>query len=235
MSGETLYELRNVRLGYGGAAVLDVREFRFERSCVYALLGPNGSGKTTLLRALAGLHRPAQGRIMLDGEKMYRTGRGPAAVKTRRRVTLVSQSPVLFDASLSYNVAYGLRIRGVGAAEAAERARAAIDSVGLAGLEHRNALGLSGGESQRAAIARAIVLRTDIVLLDEPTGNVDVENTSIIESIVRDVSERSGVTIIFSTHSSRQARRLAVRAVHFLNGRLKPESPDRPAGYLWDI
>ncbi len=234
MSENALFELRNARLGYENTTVLEARDFTFSKSGVYALLGPNGSGKTTLLRALAGLHRPSRGHILLDGLKIYRGIRGPAAVETRRRMTLVAQSPVIFDASLLYNVAYGLRIRGVGAATAAERARAAIDKVGLAGLEHRNALHLSGGEAQRAAIARAIVLKTGIVLLDEPTGNVDVENTAIIESIIRDVSERAGVTIIFSTHSRRQAQRLANHAVHFARGRLKLESPDRPAGYLWD-
>jgi len=228
-----VFELKNVALGYGGETVLEVDAFEFERGGIYALLGPNGSGKTTLLRTLCGLMKPIRGRVLMDGKDIYQ-GRETAPVGVRRRVTLVTQSPVLFDASLAYNAAYAPRARGVPPAAAAELAEDAVRRVGLSHLLHRNARNLSGGEAQRAAIARALAARPEVLLLDEPTGNVDVENTGIIEEIIRGAAAGSGTTVILSTHSGRQARRLANLAVHLFEGRLKLESPDRPAGYLWN-
>ena len=146
---------------------------------------------------------------------------------------LVAQTPVRFDASLLDNVSYGLSVRGQGRARAWDAARDAIERVGLSQYERTNARLLSGGEAQRAAMARALAIRPDVLLLDEPTGNVDVENTRIIEGIIADAVRDFDMTVIFSTHSRRQARRIAHGALHLHRGGVYAASPEDPAGYLW--
>lgn len=212
----------NLELGYNGTPVLIVPEFAFESGRVYALLGPNGSGKTTLLRALNGFVKPKSGRILFFGEPMQ--GGARALVAKRRRMSLVAQTPALFDASLLYNVAYGLRARGVRGAEAVDAARDAIARVGLSRYERTNARLLSGGEAQRAALARALAVRPQALLLDEPTSNVDAENARIIEDIIRAAGD-NGTTVILSTHNPEQARRIATHAVLLRDGTITQADP----------
>lgn len=211
-----VFELDNVVLGYGSRGVLSVEHFAFERGGVCALLGPNGSGKTTLLRALSGFVKPRRGRILYEGNEIR--GRAAALVPLRRRVCLISQKPRLFDASVLYNVMYGLRARGVPGEDAAARARDTIARLGLSQYEGTNARRISGGEARRADLARALVLEPDVLLLDEPTVNIDAENTAIIEDIITASAARA--TIIFSTHSLNQAQRMANRIVTIRDGNL---------------
>jgi tungstate transport system ATP-binding protein len=226
-----VFTCENLSLAHNGAEVLSVPAFTFDSGQIYALLGPNGSGKTTLLRAMNGFLKPRRGRILFFGEPLY--GTPGNIVAKRRRMCLVAQSPVLFDASLMYNVCYGLRARGQGKKQAMVAAREAIERVGLSRYERTNAQLLSGGEAQRAAMARALAIRPDVLLLDEPTGNVDVDNTRIIEDIITAAVKDFHVTVVFSTHSRRQARRIAHHAVHLHSGALHAASPEDPAGYMW--
>jgi tungstate transport system ATP-binding protein len=128
----------------------------------------------------------------------------------RRESVLVHQSPLLFRGTVGLNVAYGLRIRGVRRGEAAAQAAVALRRVGLAGFERRRASALSGGEKQRVAIARALALGPQVLLLDEPTANLDGESRHEMEQIIRDVSS-SGTTVIMSTHNMELAYRMSDR------------------------
>ena len=201
-----LFSIRGLRARFDGRTVLSVDSLAFEEGEVTVLVGENGSGKTTLLRLLNGLIAPAEGGVEFRGNPV--AGDGLAAV--RRESVLVHQSPLLFRGTVGLNVGYGPRIRGMRRAEAAARGSAALRRVGLPGFERRRASALSGGEEQRVALARALALSPRVLLLDEPTSNVDEQSRREIEAIIRDVSA-SGTTVIMSTHNMQLAYRLCDR------------------------
>jgi len=139
-------------------------------------------------------------------------------LSVRRRVTTVFQQPILLNRSVHANVHYGLRLRGL--RDANHQVEDALGQVGLAGLAHQRARTLSGGEAQRVSLARAMVLQPDVLLLDEPTANLDPYNVGLIEEIVRSLNDRQGTTIVLVTHNVFQARRLAHRVGLLLEGRV---------------
>ncbi len=198
---------------------LRVAELTVAPGEVLAVVGPNGSGKSTLLEAMAFLRRPAEGRILLDGGEVWGGGDELAA---RRRCSMLLQKPTLFKATVLHNVMYGLRVRGVGRAEARERAARALRQVGMETLSRRNERELSGGERQRAALARLLALRPEVSLLDEPAAHLDPENERLIEDAIGDLREQTGMTVVLATHDLEQAERLADRIVGLVGGLLMP-------------
>jgi len=136
----------------------------------------------------------------------------------RRRVVLVFQRPILLNASVRDNVMYGLKVRGQKDVE--EKVERALAEVGLLELKHAHARTLSGGEAQRAALARALVIEPDVLLLDEPTANLDPYNVSLIEQIIRTQHERASTTVVMVTHNIFQARRLAERVGLLIGGKM---------------
>jgi tungstate transport system ATP-binding protein len=201
-----LFAIHGLRAGFDGRTVLAVESLEIEEGVVTVLVGENGSGKTTLLRLLNGLIEPDAGRVEYQGAPV--SGDGRAAV--RRESVLVHQSPLLFRGSVGLNVAYGPRVRGAPRAEAAMKAADALRRVGCAGFERRRATALSGGEKQCVAIARALALGPRVLLLDEPTANLDADSRREVEAIIRDVSS-SGTTVIMSTHNMELAYRMCDR------------------------
>jgi molybdopterin-binding protein len=149
--------------------VVAVDELTIEPGEVVAVLGPNGAGKTTLFRLLLLLERPDSGRILLSGREI-----GPGDVSARRRLAGVFQRPHLFSGTVAQNVAYGLRVRGWRRRERDARVAEVLEAVGLARLAGAPAHTLSGGEAQRVALARALAVRPELLLLDEPTANLDI-------------------------------------------------------------
>ncbi len=185
----------------------------------HALLGPNGSGKSTLLRVLSLLERPQQGELIYrDEQKNYLNPFSDLAL--RRRVTLVNTRPVVFRESVLKNVTYGLRIRGIGKKQCKERATMALRLVRLEHLKDQPAPLLSSGEKQRLSLARAIAIDPDVLMLDEPTVNLDPENTEIIEEAIKALHERGDRLILFVTHNLFQARKLADQVFFIHNGRI---------------
>ncbi|HZP74780.1 MAG TPA: ABC transporter ATP-binding protein, partial [Pseudolabrys sp.] len=159
-------ELQNLTKRYGAQAVVDDVSLRIAHGALVCLLGPSGCGKTTTLRLLAGLESPDSGSIFITGRDVTKL---PAP---ERDVAMVFQSYALFPhLSVLDNVAYGLRVRG--AREALDKARAALQGVGLEGLGSRWPHELSGGQQQRVALARALVLEPQVLLFDEPLSNLD--------------------------------------------------------------
>ncbi|MBN1835388.1 MAG: ATP-binding cassette domain-containing protein [Spirochaetales bacterium] len=217
MSAEPLFEARGLRFGYGERVVVDLPELIMVPGGITVLVGANGSGKTTLLKLLNGLLQPTGGALRYRGLVL-----GPATLpRLRRETVLVHQDPYLFDGSVQGNVGYGLRLRRTPAPDLRRRVAGALASVGLAGFEHRKARRLSGGERQRVAIARALALEPEVLLLDEPTANVDAASTGLIEALLRRVAA-GGKSVVLSSHHQAFAYRLADHLVRLAEGRAVP-------------
>ena len=170
-------ELRDIHKAFGEKPVLKGIDALFPQGRTSVIVGPNGSGKTTLMRIIARLERPDFGSVSCtdDGKAV------PADLGLMRRQTLVTQGAALFNTSLYENIAYGLKVRGIRPETVRQRVTEALDAGGLSHLSHERALTLSGGEAQRAAVVRAYALRPELILLDEPTANLDPEGVSLVE------------------------------------------------------
>lgn len=211
-------EVLNLCKEYSGRMVLDNVSFSVNYGEVLALIGPNGAGKTTLLRILDLLDEPTEGEVWLEGARVDYSRRDKHLL--RRRIGLVPQKTILFNASVFDNVAYGLKIRKLGAAEIKRRVMDALEIVQLRGFEDRNALKLSGGEMQRVSLAQALVTEPPLLLLDEPTSNLDPKSTSIIEEALSYVNRNKKTTIIMATHDVLQVENLANRIAMLNEGKI---------------
>ena len=214
-----LFEVRGLRAAFDGKPVLEIDSLRIPEGGVTVLVGENGSGKTTLLRILNGLLEPAAGSVHFRGLPLAGEGRAAA----RARSVMVHQLPLLFRGTVGQNVGYGLRIRGVAKAEIVDRVASSLEAVGLPGFAHRRATALSGGEMQRVCLARALALAPEVLLLDEPTANVDPGSRSVVERVVRDRA-RAGGSVVMSTHAMETAYRLCDTLLRLEAGRVvEPE------------
>lgn len=220
MSATALYQLRGLTQVYAGRTVLAVEALDVWRGERLALVGPSGAGKSTLLRLLNFLEPPTAGTIHFDGQPVSY----PPPLALMRRVTMLFQRPILLNQSVRENVAYGLRLRGLNVNGSVE---AALERVGLERLAHEpaHALRVSGGELQRVALARALVIQPEVLLLDEPTANLDPYNVALMEAIMREQNQTHGTTVVMVTHNLFQAKRLATRVGLLLNGHLVEIGP----------
>ena len=210
-----LLEIRGISKSYGKAEILKNINLMVEAGEVLALIGPTGSGKTTLLRLMSLLEEPSMGFILFDGQKVTAASEREK-LKARRRMAMVFQKPVMFKASVSENVSFGLKMRGIDNPKKIEEALAAV---GLSGLENRDANTLSGGEMQRIALARALVLEPELLLLDEPTANLDPESAASIDRLLQSFSGQK-TAVILATHNMMECKRLATRVAVLQAGRL---------------
>ena len=213
-----LYELADLKKIYGGRTVLDLPTLSLEQGRVIGLLGPNGAGKTTLLEFLAFLLTPTSGDLRFGGEPVDFTS--DRLIELRRRVVLVQQHPIMFSASVASNLAFPLKVRKVPKQRWERVIADLLDLVGMTDFKEARAYTLSGGETQRIAIARALACSPEVILFDEPTASVDVENQIAIERIIKEVSRPQGISVIFTTHNMVQAARLAEETVFLFDGRL---------------
>jgi tungstate transport system ATP-binding protein len=213
-----LLEVKGLHHRYGKAEILKNIDLGIERGEVFVTIGPTGSGKTTLLRLVGLLERPTSGRIYFEGHMVNNSER--QRLEIRRRLAMVSQKPAVFNASVFDNVAYGLRIRKENGASLRHKVMNVLETVGLSGYETRDARTLSGGETQRVALARAMVIEPELLLLDEPTANLDPVSTSHIEKLVTNVIKRSSMTVMMATHDMFQGQRLADRMGVLISGEM---------------
>jgi tungstate transport system ATP-binding protein len=183
-----------------------------------ALIGPTGAGKTTFLRIIDLLEVPSAGEIYFDGKCIPRAGK--QRLEIRRRMSFIHQKPQVFNLSVYDNVACGLRWRGEKKDKIAGKVDQILEVVGLEGYKDRNARTLSGGEAQRVALARSLVLEPEVLLLDEPTANLDPVSTAKIEQLISYVARQWDTTMIMATHDMSQGQQLADRIGVLLDGRL---------------
>jgi tungstate transport system ATP-binding protein len=212
-------EFDHVVMNFGKKEVLKDVSFSIINGEIFTFIGPSGSGKTTVLRLIDMLERPTSGKILIDGTNVTKL-RDRAKVQVRRKMSMVLQKPSPLRGSVYANIAIGLQFRNVNADEISRRVSESLELVGLEGYEERDAITLSGGEMQRVAIARAITTKPDVLLLDEPTANLDPVSTEKIESMIGELKNRFDITIILSTHDMVQGQRLADRIAVVIDGRI---------------
>ena len=213
---DLVYELSEVTKSYGAREVCHVTRLEVRRGTILGIMGPSGAGKSTLLRMLNFLEVPTSGTIVFNGRPVVDGAAIP--LEDRRKVTTVFQDPVMLGSTVAGNVAYGLRLRHQ--RDAHDQVESMLDLVGLLPMARARASTLSRGEAQRVALARALIIEPEVLLLDEPTANLDPYNVGLIEGLVARVNRERGTTIVLVTHNVFQTRRVAQEVALIVDGRV---------------
>lgn len=213
-----LIKVTNLGKDYEGQSVLKNINLEIESGEVFALIGPTGAGKTTLIRLLNLLETPTSGQVYFDGVDV--TGSERQRLKARRRMAYVQQKPIVFKMNVYDNVACGLKWRKVKKEVVRSKVDNALELVGMLDYTRRDARTLSGGEMQRVAIARALVTDPEVLLLDEPTANLDPISIAKVEEVLEQIIGEKNITILMATHDIPQGQRLAGRMGVLINGEI---------------
>ncbi len=212
---EELYRLENLTAAYGGRTVLHIGELVIERGAAVGFAGPNGSGKSTLLRILALMEPPTGGTFHFRETPLRHV-----SFSDRRRVSLLLQEPYLLKRSVFENVAYGLKVRGV----RRDITRRVIESLSWVGLNkdfcRRRWHQLSGGEAQRVALAARLVLKPEVLILDEPTASVDARSAYLIREAVARARRMWGASLLIASHNHQWLEEVCERVVFLFQGRI---------------
>ena len=213
---DAFVSLTDLTLSYGSTVAVPNLNLDVVEGELIALLGPSGCGKTTTMRAIAGLLAPTSGRIMIDGRDVTRMA------ANKRGIGLVFQSYALFPHLSAFeNVAFGLRLKRLPEAEIRSRTEAGMATVGLTGFEARKPAEMSGGQQQRLALARSLVMEPKVLLLDEPLSNLDARLRLEMRTELQRVQKDTGVTMVFVTHDQSEALALADRIVLMRDGKIE--------------
>lgn len=224
---QPLYSLTNIRRSFGERVVLDIPHLALAKGKIYGLLGPNGAGKTTLMRLLSFMDATTQGEIAFAGV----TVTPDMFARYRARVVWVPQTPVLFSGSLLYNVEYPMLLKGAPRHVRRAKAMELLESVRLDHLAASPARRLSGGEAQRASIARALAAGAEVILFDEPTANVDYRSRAEIIALIRSLWKDRALSILVTTHDKPLADELTHEQLSLFAGKIVgKDEADVPAG-----
>ncbi len=213
-----VYHISQLTKVYGNRIVLDIPFLKIEKGWIYALLGPNGAGKTTFLNILGFLDTPTKGNIV------FRSGKVQFAESyfqpLRKLVVMVEQHPILFTTTVYKNLEFGLKTRKIPKKKRELIIKESLELVGVRHLTEAPAHRLSGGETQRVAIARALAVNPEVLLCDEPTSSVDVDNQVAIINILKQINDFKKITILFTTHDRLQVASLAHHTLLLKDGKL---------------
>lgn len=213
------YKLSDIRTVYTDFS-LAIDDFSIERGGIHAIVGPNGSGKSTLLNILALLEPPHSGDIYFNGQKAVFSN-PHTLTEMRRHISYCLQNTYLFTMSVYDNIAYGLKIRGIGDTEIRRRVNEMLERLNIQSFAKRKPLELSGGEAQRVALARNFVIDAEVYILDEPTSSVDKNSVAAVESVIQHLNTTHNATVLFTTHNRDQAYRLTGSVLSLINGTIK--------------
>jgi tungstate transport system ATP-binding protein len=213
---EAVFRLQELQKIYDNRGVINVDALDIHKGEIFAIVGPSGAGKSTLLRIMNFLETPSKGKIYYKMHEFSEEVDMP--LDLRRQVATVFQSPNLLNRTVWANVQFGLKLRGL--KNSNHQVNLVLKKVGLQDFSQQQARTLSGGEAQRVALARTMVLKPEVLLMDEPTANLDPYNVGLIEDTVVDLNREHGTTIVIVTHNVFQAHRLAHRVAFLLNGEI---------------
>jgi ABC-type Fe3+/spermidine/putrescine transport system ATPase subunit len=207
-------EIGDLVVRYGDTVAVDGVSFTVARGEHVTLLGPSGCGKTTTLRAIAGLEQPHSGTIRIDGKAMYSSAEGRDVPTEKRGVSMVFQSYAVWPhMSVFDNVAYGLKVRKLQAAEIRDKVMHALELVQMPAFADRSAAKLSGGQQQRVALARAIAFSPTVLLFDEPLSNLDAKLRAEMRVELRELQRRLDITSVYVTHDQEEALAISDRVI----------------------
>ncbi len=206
-----LWRVERLAYAYGKTAALNIERLSVRRGRLLCLLGPTGAGKSTLLHLLAGTAVPSRGRIDVGSARSEKANGAPS-------VAMVYQQPIPLRRSVAENVAYGLKLKRLPCREIETRVKYWLQQLRLAELASRRADRLSGGQLRLLAIARALAIEPEVLLLDEPTANLDPGRVELVEQVVRAEVTRRDCTVVWTTHNLFQARRIADDVALLLGG-----------------
>ena len=201
-----ILELKGISKTYEKEEILRDVNLKIKKGANLGLIGPTGCGKTTLLRIIDLLEHPDSGKIIFNDKDVLNSSK-KEKMEIRRKIGMVFQKPVVFRGTVMENVAYGPDIRGQNKNALKEKISTTLESLGLGGYEDRNAASLSGGETQRMALARVLINEPELLILDEPTANLDPISMEKIESILLDLKKKE-TSVIIATHDLIQGQRL---------------------------
>jgi len=213
-----LFEIARLTKKYRDRTVLDVQRLDIEKGVIYGLQGPNGAGKTTLLNILALLESPTTGTVSYKSQPVQYSE--PYLQRLRKEVVLVDQLPLLFTTSVFKNMEFGLKIRGIANEERKRRIFKGLEMVGMEDFVDAPAHQLSGGETQRVAVAARLVLKPEILLLDEPTANVDIASAQQIREAALMARRKWNTTLVIASHDRDWLYDVCDQVIHLFKGRL---------------
>lgn len=211
--------IKNLTRTYHNKVALNIPHLHIPSGAFIGIIGPNGAGKSTFVKLLGGIDPEIQGEIMYNQKKLHRSS------GVYQRMTLIFQKPYLFRTSVFENIAYPLKIRGVKPRIIEEKVEKLLEELGLQDLRQQPGKTLSGGEAQKVALARALVFEPELLLLDEPTANIDPQSIMVMERVLQNFHEKNRPTIIMVTHNIQQAKRLSKEVFFIDDGKLLERGP----------
>ncbi len=201
--------IRGLKKNYGEKVILDIPKQDFKREGIYCIFGPNGAGKTTFLNILSFLDKPSSGTILCCGKPLF---------SIRQKIGYLREDPLLFNGSILSNINLGLKLRKI---KDKNRVYKICEELGIEKIKDKSSDEVSYGELKRAALARAIVFEPEILLLDEPTANIDFSSIKIIEELLKRINKEKKTTIIFSTHDLSSGYRLTDDVLSIISGKIE--------------